>query len=75
MNRASLLVVTAQREELDPLILCIRAHGQTVKPLAAGRLSAVLAPALGTIFAVGGMGRSNGRVPKHVENPDAFSGS
>lgn len=47
MNRASLLVVTAQREELDPLILCIRAHGQTVKPLAAGRLSAVLAPALG----------------------------
>lgn len=44
-------------KELDPLILCIRAHGQTVKPLAAGRLSAVLAPALGTIFAVGGHGK------------------
>lgn len=64
MNRASLLVVTAQREELDPLILCIRAHGQTVKPLAAGRLSAVLAPALGTIFAVGGHGKVQRSCPE-----------
>lgn len=58
MAEASLLVVTPQRSELDPLMEGVSTSGHEAALITAGRMHVLHVPSLGALFAVAGHGKA-----------------